>query len=240
MGSDPAATAQSAQLLARFAVLANADAETRAELALGAPVVHWGTGQTIFQRGDEGDRMLAITAGRVRISVMTASGRELVLKVLGPWQVLGEFAVLDGQPRSADATALEPTSAIAITRARFLQVAQRRPDLPLAFARYLCTLLRTTNFQMESIALYDVQSRLIRFIQMSVAQTYGASPPRLARIEFGLNQTNLAAALGATRPRVNNALQELLATGALRRDGAGFLCDLPRLAALAEAAEARL
>ncbi len=226
-----------ARVLARFDVLSKTSQDTRAALARAAHVQVWQAGQMIFQRGDADDRLLAITSGRVRVSVTTQGGRELVLKVLGKWQILGEFALLDGLPRSADAIAIETSSAIIITRERFLQVASTQSDLPLAFARYLCALLRTTNFQMESIALYDVQSRLIRFVLQAVAQAHGDDPPAFARIDLGLSQTNLAAALGATRPRVNNALQDLLAKGALARDGSALICNLALLHQIAAAAE---
>ena len=59
-----------------------------------------------------------------------------------------------------------------------------------------------------------------------------------ARIDLGLSQSDLAAVLGATRPRVNNALQDLITAGAIRRDGTSVICNLPRLEALAAAAEA--
>lgn len=220
--------------LGRLAIFDGVAAETLAELATSASTRRWAAGQVMFQRGDAEDHLLAIAAGQVRLSLMTPNGRELVLKVLGPGEVLGEFALIDGMPRSTDAMALGHVTAIVITREQFLRVAQARPDLPLAFARYLCTLLRTTNFQMESIALYDLQGRLIRFILMVIRQTHGPTPPPEVRIELGLNQSDLAAALGATRPRINNALQELIASGAIQRDGSAVICDLPKLQALAD------
>ena len=222
--------------LGRLAVFEGVSIQTLADLAASATTRRWTAGQFLFQRGDTDDCLLAIVAGQVRLSLMTPDGRELVLKVLGPDDVLGEFALIDGQPRSTDAVALQPVTAMVISREQFLRVAQARPDLPLAFARYLCTLLRATNFQMESIALYDLQGRLVRFILMVIRQTHGATPPPEVRIDLGLNQTDLAAALGATRPRVNNALQGLIALGAIQRDGVAVLCNLAKLNALAEAA----
>ena len=133
--------------LGRLAIFDGVAAETLAELATSASTRRWAAGRVMFQRGDAEDHLLAIAAGQVRLSLMTPNGRELVLKVLGPGEVLGEFALIDGMPRSTDAMALGQVTAIVITREQFLRVAQARPDLPLAFARYLCTLLRTTNFQ---------------------------------------------------------------------------------------------
>lgn len=223
-----------AAALGRLAVFDGVKAETLAELARSATTRRWDTGQFLFQRGDVEDHLLAIVSGQVRLSMMTPNGRELVLKVLGPADVLGEFALLDGKPRSTDAVAVRPVTAIVVARSHFLQVAEVWPDLPLAFARYLCLLLRATNFQMESIALYDLQARLIRFILMVIRQTHGPIPLAQARIDLGFSQNDLAAALGATRSRVNNALQELITLGAIQRDGAAVICDVAKLNDLAD------
>ena len=53
--------------------------------------------------------MLAVVEGRVRLSLGTAQGRELILRQLGAWEVMGELAIIDGETRSADATAVDPT-----------------------------------------------------------------------------------------------------------------------------------
>jgi CRP/FNR family transcriptional regulator, cyclic AMP receptor protein len=230
----------SAEVLNQFAVFAEVDPQTRAELAHAGRVERWPAGQLLFQRGDKDDRLIAVISGQIRLSLLTPQGKELVIKVLGPWEVLGELAVLDGLPRSADAQALEQTAAIVFTRERFLGVCARRPDLPLSLARYLSGLLRATNFQMESIALYDLQARLVRFLLFALEQTHGPTPPRMAPLVLGLSQSDLAAVLGASRPRVNNALQDLIANGAVQRDGAQLICDVARLRGLADVTEAAI
>jgi CRP/FNR family transcriptional regulator, cyclic AMP receptor protein len=189
----------------------------------------WPGGAVLFQRGDAGEYLLAVITGKVRLSFSTPEGKELVLGHVGPGQVLGEFAVIDGQPRSADATALEPTSGILVQRDSFLRVVSARADLGLALARHLSLLLRATNYQMESIALYDLQARVARFILASLRREHGPKIPAEARLSLGLNQTELAAVLGASRPKVNQVLQVLLGDGTLRRDGADLICVRTRL-----------
>lgn len=223
-----------AATLGRLAVFAGVAPDTLADLAGSVTTRRWAAGQFLFHRGDADDCLLVIGSGQVRLSLVTPTGRELVLKVLEQGDVLGEFALIDGLPRSTDAVALQPVTAMVVTRDQFLRVAQTRPDLPMALARYLCSLLRATNFQMESIALYDLQGRLVRFILNVIRQTHGPAPAAQVRIDLGLNQTDLAAALGATRPRVNNALQELIASGAIARDGSAILCNMAKLNALAD------
>lgn len=223
-----------ASILRQFAVFSDLSNQTRDDLARAGEIKRWEAGQTLFLRDDRDDRFIALISGQVRLSLLSPQGRELVIKILGPWEVLGELALLDGLPRSVDALALEETTAIVFNRERFLGVCAVRPDLPLALARHLSGLLRATNFQMESIALYDLQTRLIRFLLVALGQLHGPNPPNPASIGLGLSQSDLAAVLGASRPRVNNALQDLIAIGALRREGANLICDIPQLKALVE------
>ncbi len=226
-----------AALLGRFALFAGLSATTLEALAASGRRHHWAAGGLIFQRGDKGDHMLAITEGRVRLSLGTAGGRELMLGQLGPWDVLGELAVVDGEPRSADAVAVEATTAIVLPRARFLALAEERADLPLALARHLCAMVRATTLQMESIALYDLRMRVIRFVLLSLRQAHGSQLPTEAVLPLRLNQSDLSAILGASRPKVNQALRALIEAGALRRDGTHVICITRRLRELAAAGE---
>lgn len=198
----------------------------------------WPAGGMLFQRGDPGAQLLALTAGRVRLSLTTPHGRELVLRMVGPGETMGELALIDGQPRSADAMAVEPTKALVLERAAFLGACRDYPEIPMAVASYLCAQLRSTNHQMESIALYDLQTRLLRFVLFTLEQAHGTDLPASVPLRLGLNQNDLSAVLGASRPKVNQALQALLQDGALRRDeGTGLICDTARVRALIALAE---
>ena len=228
------AEAGPADMLGRMPLFAGLSGETLAALGAAGRRRTWAAGSTIFQRGDEGDHMLAILAGRIRLSLGTAQGKELVLRHLDAPDVLGELAVIDGQPRSADAVALEATTALVLGRDQFLAVANARPDLGLALARHLCAMLRNTNFQMESIALYDLQMRVIRFFLFSLRQVYGDRLPEEGVLQMSFNQSDLSAVLGASRPKINQALQTLIAAEAIRRDGERITCVTRRLRAMAE------
>jgi CRP/FNR family transcriptional regulator, cyclic AMP receptor protein len=219
--------------LAAFALFRDLDPDTRAGLAaIGRPAA-WAEGATLFQRGDEGDHMIALTGGRIRLSIGTAQGRELVIAHLARGDVLGELALIDGLPRSADAVAVAPTTGIVIARAGFLRLARDKADLGLALARHLSELLRNTNYQMESIALFDLRLRVIRFFLFALRQIHGDDLPDRPVIQMPLNQSDLSALLGASRPKVNRVLQDLIAAGALERDAGRIICDVARLRHLA-------
>ena len=227
-----------APALGEFEIFSALSQQSLSALSTMAGRKSWAAGTTIFLRGDQGDYLLALTAGRVRLSLASPTGRELVLRHVGPGEIIGELALIDGEPRSADAVAVEQTTAIVVPRARFQAAADTDPALAMSVARYLASLLRNTNYQMESIALYDLRLRLIRFILLTINQVYGDSPGLAPVLRLGLNQTDLSSVLGASRPKVNMALQALIAEGALARDGEKLVCDLALLQEILDSADA--
>ncbi len=81
--------------LVGFPLFKDLDADTLDRLAAIGHVRTWTEGTYLFQRDDDGDHMIAVTAGRIRLSIGTPHGRELVICHLLPGDVLGELALID-------------------------------------------------------------------------------------------------------------------------------------------------
>ena len=98
--------------------------------------VAFDAGQTIFSAGDPGQSLILIEEGRVEVSDHIAFGRKSVLAHMGPGEVLGEIAALDGGPRSADCP-WRPTRspASAWRRDNVLAFVSNRPDTARAINR---------------------------------------------------------------------------------------------------------
>lgn len=193
--------------------------EALAALAGMAQRRSWHAGELLFQRGDPGDWMVALASGRVKLTLLTPQGRELILRHAEPGDTLGEFALVDGDPRSADAMAVAATTGWVLDRARFAALAAAHPELGMAAARYFCRRLRETTEQLEGIALYQLEARLARFLLFTLRQINGDDLPDHAVLRFEISQGELAAVLGASRPKVNRALQSLQEAGAITRQG---------------------
>ena len=71
---------------------------------------HLAVGERLFQKADPGDALFAVRRGQIRIETGASDGSRLTLNLMGPGDLFGEVAALDGQSRTADATAGEPTS----------------------------------------------------------------------------------------------------------------------------------
>ena len=86
-----------------------------------------GVGEMLFQKGDPGDALFGVRRGQIRIETGASDGSRLTLNFMGPGDLFGEVAVLDGQSRTADATAGEPTELFVLRREDFLAISNASP-----------------------------------------------------------------------------------------------------------------
>jgi CRP/FNR family transcriptional regulator, cyclic AMP receptor protein len=102
-------------------------------------------GTPLFYRGDPGDAMYLIETGRVRISVKDADGHDATLAELRDGEFFGEMAILDEQPRSADATVMTSTRLAVLSRADFRAFLHKNPDIALGILTAMIHRLRRTD-----------------------------------------------------------------------------------------------
>lgn len=205
-----------------------------AEIAALMREVHIAAGQEIFSRGDPGNAIYFVREGRVRISVLTAEGRELAFTHALPGDVFGEIAVIDQTDRSAGATALSSVTALLLSSAATDRLLAAYPEVARAFMRFLCARLRDVSDHLENVAMLPIEARVARFLLDKLPRPSSGPPRERQRVELGMSQTELALLLGASRPKVNAALIALEAAGAIGRVGTLMECDPAILAELAQ------
>src|SRR5881392_4325746 len=101
--------------------------------------------KVLFRAGDAGDAMYLIERGKVRISVQATDGRELTLTELGQGDFFGDIALLDRQPRSANATVSEESRLAVLSREHFLSFMRSKPNVALEMLTALANRLRRTD-----------------------------------------------------------------------------------------------
>jgi CRP/FNR family transcriptional regulator, cyclic AMP receptor protein len=102
-------------------------------------------GTPLFYRGDPGDAMYLIETGRVRISVKDADGHDATLADLREGEFFGEMAILDEQPRSADATVVTNSRLAVLSRDDFRAFLHKNPDISLGILGAMTHRLRRTD-----------------------------------------------------------------------------------------------
>jgi CRP/FNR family transcriptional regulator/CRP/FNR family cyclic AMP-dependent transcriptional regulator len=179
-------------------------------------------GDVIMHRGDPAGAMHLLVSGHVKIA-LPADGEEseTVLALLGAGACFGEIAALDGGPRSATVTALEPCATYALLREDLLDFVRGHPDFALALLTTLAGRLRMTNDWLEDAFVQDLDTRLARRL-LDLADAHGRETPHGIEVTFPLTQADLAGMLGATRVRVNKLLSAYQSAHLLRLGKGAF------------------
>jgi CRP/FNR family cyclic AMP-dependent transcriptional regulator len=163
-------------------------------------------GEVLFLRGEPGSGMYGILNGSVKITVSSPTGKELMLGVMGPGELFGEIALLDGGPRTANAVAVGSTKVLVIPHRQFRAFLTRRPELCLYFLNILCERIRTTNARLEDVAFLGLSARLAKVL-LHFAAAHGVVGPHGTTIRRRLSQQALGQLVGSSRESVNKQLQ---------------------------------
>ncbi|MEV7012348.1 Crp/Fnr family transcriptional regulator [Streptosporangium sp. NPDC051022] len=181
------------------------DEETAALHAAGRPR-RWDRGDTVCSEGDVADWVLLLTSGRVKVSSHTPNGTEVVLAVRGPGALLGEFAALDGLPRSATVTALEPVEGVAIRD--FPGYLREHGRVAVLLIRMLIGKMRDADRKRIEYGAFDTTGRVAtRLIEL--AERYGEPVDDGVMVALPLSQDELAGWTGASREAVSKSLRSL-------------------------------
>jgi CRP-like cAMP-binding protein len=158
-------------------------------------------GRVLFQKGDAGDGLYGILAGRVTFTVDSADGKELILNVLGPGEFFGEIAMLDGKGRTATAVARDACHLLFIARSAFMAFFAQRPAAMVRIVEILCARLRRSTDYIVDAAFLDLSRRLAKQL-VNLAHGDGSSQETPLRI----SHSELAGMLGVSRERVSMQL----------------------------------
>ena len=168
--------------------------------------------ELIFQQGDAGDTLYAVISGQVRISVSAEDGKEIFLNIMEPGDAFREIALIDGEPRTATATAITDVGLITIERKRFMNLMEQEPKLAIHLLHVFCERLRWTSGLVEDAAFLDVPSRLAKRL-LKLCERHGNLTDR--GIQVDISQSELAQFLNVSRQKVNKYLQEWRKAGAI-------------------------
>ena len=220
-----------ANILAEHSLFADCDEAELADLILRGHFVQYKKGDELIMQGDPGNSLLILLSGNARTSMIASNGNEVVLDYAEAGQVLGEIALLDGGERTASVTAIEPTSALSITRAAFEDILAKHKNMALRLLKVMAKRIRTANSMIEGDRAYTSGPRLARYLlRLSVA---GANEGRL---KLDLSQSELGNFAGMSREHINRQLSAWSESGIVAvESGKVRILDHAMLSHIAEA-----
>jgi CRP/FNR family cyclic AMP-dependent transcriptional regulator len=179
-------------------------------------------GEVIFHEGDPGDALHLVLSGMVKIGRVSGAGDETIVTSIGPGESFGELVLLDGAPRSATATALEPTETLVLGRPAFVSLVDAGRDFRWALLTGIAQHHRRLTDQLAEAHFLDLAGRLAHQLIRLASE---ASPGKQRDVRLGrlYTQSELAAMIGGTRPRVNRLIGEFVETGLIRVEPADLV-----------------
>ena len=149
---------------------------------------------------------MAVLRGSIKISSLSNEGKEIVFGIINAGEIFGEIAVLDGEERSADATAMTDCELLVLNRRDFLHLLETRADLCMILLRILCRRLRQTSEQVEDVMFRHLESRVAKAL-LQLAESVGLHGLQSASVELHVSQRELGNMAGGSRESVNKILQ---------------------------------
>jgi CRP-like cAMP-binding protein len=187
-------------------------------------------GTTIFAKGDPGNCLFIVAKGTVKISVSSLEGRSALLNFVEEGDMFGEIALLDGLPRTTDATANTNCELLVIDRRDFLPFIKGQPELALKLIELLCARLRWTTEQIERVILQNLPGRVANVL-IRLADRHDCAPGQ----SITITQQEIGEMVGMTRESINKQLRAWESNHWIRLEhGAVHILNAAALAAFAE------
>lgn len=203
--------------LRRCALFAHVDDEGLAALARLMRRRRFRRNEVIFHQGDAGDLLQIVASGAVKIVLPSPEGEEAIIATLRPGDFFGELALLDGAPRSATATAIEPTETLNLPRGTFMELHSTDSTLQHALLTALAAELRRLTGHVEELHFLDLAGRLAMRLAR-LARERGSKVEGRIELDWPYTQSDLASMIGGTRQSVNKLLAGMVADGLLHID----------------------
>ncbi len=183
------------------------DEERAGVEALGRPT-SFPRGSVVMFEGEPEERLLLVLGGRVKATRAGPDGREVIIGIRDPGDLLGELAFIDRQPRSATVVALEPVTALMMPGHLFREHLEQTPRVAVVLLEVVAGRFREATLNHLQFASLDTMGRLSARI-LELARRYGEPVDGGIEIQLPLSQEELASWTGASRTGVAQALQSM-------------------------------
>lgn len=215
-------------LLSRNWLLSHLSCEELENLARYALFRDFKHKESIFRKGEAGHSMLIVVDGCVQITNHAVSGREVVLNIMNPGDIVGEIALLDGGERTADAIAVGNVRLLELARRDFLPFLERHSDVSIKLLTLLCRRVRKTSDQIEDFVFLDPPGRLAKtLLRLAKLNQTSVDEPKKPCVDLQLSQTEIGALAGMRREAVNRQLHQWQDMGIVSLDHRRIWIDQP-------------
>ena len=162
--------------------------------------------EVLFRKGDSGNQLFWVLTGTLKVTGVGTDGKDVVFRLMRPGEVVGEIALLDGEPRSATVAAVEATTLVTLHRRDFVPFLEQHPRAAIRLAAVMAERVRRLSERAEDRQTMSLPARLAKRL-LALAEEHGTRPVVGGPVEIHLSQQDLADLVGTTRESVNKQLR---------------------------------
>jgi CRP/FNR family cyclic AMP-dependent transcriptional regulator len=177
--------------------------------------VRYARGEVIFREGEPAERLFLMKSGRVKLSIASPSGQEMLIGVLGRGQIFGELEVIDRGTRAMDARAMEDADLYAFAGDVFWTMLENRPALARRLLELMARRLRRADQNSQDLVFFDAPTRLARRL-LQLAEEHGEAVgegEESVKITVRVTQEEIAQMIGVTRESANRLVASFAGRG---------------------------
>lgn len=193
------------------------------------------TGQIIYAQGQESGGLFYLHRGRIKVSIISASGTEKILAIHEAPATFGEAAAFDDFPYFATATALSPVEVYLVPKSKLARMVQAYPQCALALFQSYSRKMRLLALQVEDLSFLDSTCRIAHML-LKLASDYGAVTPEGITIALPITHQELGNVTAVSRATVTAILNSFSRAGIISKKRKRLtIRDTVRLEALLQA-----
>jgi CRP/FNR family transcriptional regulator, cyclic AMP receptor protein len=212
--------------LAAIPIFSDLSAENLETMAGMVQLRRYQKGAFIVGQNEVGTSMYLLISGRVKVSLASPEGKELVLNYLEAPAHFGEMSLVDAQTRSADVIAVTDVELFSLDGKDLSAAIQVQPRLALSLIATLSRRLRHTINRLEDMAFHDATHRVMRVV-LNIA-TAGLET-RGAPVVQGMTHYDIATLAGTSRETASRVISQLAREGIVTTKGRRTFVDLSKL-----------
>ncbi len=163
---------------------------------------------TIFHQSSSGDTFFVVVSGRVKITLLSEDGKEIILSILKEGDFFGEMSILDNEIRSANAIVIEDAVMFFLNRSQFQKLIATNSDIVGKIIKEICARLRSADQKIGSLAFLNVYGRVIWLLQQ-FAHEQGQKTKKGIRMLNAPTHQEIASMVGASRETVTRVIKLL-------------------------------
>ena len=167
----------------------------------------------LISKGDQSDQLFVVLKGKLKVSITDASGKEIIMSLLGAGDYFGEMAMIDGESRSATIVTTQASEVMTISRDDFHRTLMSSPELMFELLKVLARKVRIATDKLESLAFEDVYGRLVKLL-IQLAKPH----EDVWIVEDSLTHQEIANMIGSSREMVTRILKALTSGGYISVD----------------------